>query len=325
MSSPWWFALALLALPIWWHRQKRERVVAVPLATARFLPHADPQQRRVWAWVDRVLLLLRCLLLVCAIAWLADLVLPWRGDTVLIGAGVEPAWVERQIADAGFKDAARIVLPAGDTLGWLRVHEREWHDDARLLVVASQPMPALVPRFRHRVDLRSIALPAQRSEHKVHIVSERAAQWSAMFAALDGSRRYLIEATPDAKTELIIWDVAHAPPPDLRAPLWWVGDASAFPELQKAPLAGGLRYADSARGRLWSATPASDVDSARTQFENWQHLHYTPVVFTAPSQVFTADASAPMTSGSGALRDFLALLLVGLFALERILTHARRT
>ncbi|PWF47592.1 BatA domain-containing protein [Massilia glaciei] len=324
MSSLWWWALALLTLPIWWHRQKRERLKAEPLATARFLPRANPQQQRVWAWVDRALLLARCLLLACAIAWLADLVLPWRGDTVLVGAGVDPAWAERQIADAGFKKAARIDLPAGDALAWLRVHEREWHDDARLLVVASQPMQAVVPRFRHRVELRSMALPPARSEHRVAIVSERAEQWRAMFAALDGPRRYLIETTPSPKTELVIWDVAQAPPVDLRAPLWWVGDTAAFPELGKAASVDGLRYADSARGRLWSAAPPMDAGAARSQFETWQRLHYPPVPFTAPSQVFAADPSSPITSGSGALRHFLGLALLALFALERTLTHARR-
>ena len=45
--SLWWLALPILLLPIWWHRQKRESVQAVPLATARFLPAADPRQGRV--------------------------------------------------------------------------------------------------------------------------------------------------------------------------------------------------------------------------------------------------------------------------------------
>src|SRR4051812_4235600 len=86
----WWLALPVLLLPVWWHRQRRERSKAVLLATARFLPNSDPQHQRVWHWVDRALLLLRCLLLLLAIGWLADLALPWRGDSVLIVPGNEP-------------------------------------------------------------------------------------------------------------------------------------------------------------------------------------------------------------------------------------------
>ena len=107
----WWLALPILLLPVWWHRQKRESVKAVPLATARFLPGADPRQVRVWAWSDRILLLLRCLLLVAVIARLADLVYPWRDDAVLVAPGTDAASVEQQATAAGMAKAPRIIPP----------------------------------------------------------------------------------------------------------------------------------------------------------------------------------------------------------------------
>ena len=61
MISLWWFALPVLLLPIWWHRQKKERTNVAMLATARFLPATSPEQQRVWRWVHVTLLLLRCL------------------------------------------------------------------------------------------------------------------------------------------------------------------------------------------------------------------------------------------------------------------------
>jgi hypothetical protein len=125
----WWLALPLLLLPIWWHRQKRQRLKAEPLATARFLPSSAPQQLRVWQWSDRLLLLARCLLLVALIAWLAVTVFPWRGDTVLVDAGVDQAWADQQIRSAGFAIAARETMPA-DVLPWLHRHEHEWRGDA---------------------------------------------------------------------------------------------------------------------------------------------------------------------------------------------------
>jgi hypothetical protein len=324
MSALWWLALPVLLLPVWWHRQKRERVEAEPLATARFLPPAAPQQRRVWRWTDRLLLLARCLLLLVLIALLAGLTLAWRGDTVLVAPGTDPAWLERQVRDAGFTDARRLDLPAGDPLAWLASHEREWKAGARLLVAGAITMPAVAPQFRHRIELRSAAQPFAKAEHRVAVVSERAAQWRALFAALDG--RYLVTGIADAQSELIVWDVPAAPPADLRAPLWWIADASAFPELRNAPSVDGMRYADSARGRLWSSPtwPPADADAARALFESWQRLHYAPVAYPAPSQVIAASASAPVVPGAGALRDVLVMALAALFALERILAHASR-
>lgn len=324
MNSWWWMALPVLLLPIWWHRQKRERVKAAPLATARFLPRADPQQLRIWRWTDRLLLLVRCLLLAGVIALLADLALPWRGDTVLVGPGTDAAWLERQVADAGFKDARRLVLPAGDPLAWLASHEREWRRGARLLVAGNVPMSAVQPRFRHRVELRTSAAPFANPEHRVAIVSKRAAQWRVLFAALDG--RYVVTGIPDAQSELIVWDVAGAPPANLRAPLWWIGDASAFPELRNAPSVDGIRYADSARGRLWSSAdwPPADVGAARSLFESWRRLHYAPVAYPAPSQVIAASPTAGGAAEAGVLRELLVIALAALFALERMLAHASR-
>lgn len=314
MTSLWWLALALLLLPIWWHRQKRERAHTQPLATARFLPRTDPLEQRIWRWVDRALLLVRLLLLTFVIAWLADLVLPWRGDTVLVVPGTDSAWAEQQSKDAGFAKARRITLPVHDAFAWFAQHEREWRPDARILMLGDVPMPAAVPRLAHQLVVRSRPAPFAKSERHVAIVSQRASQWRVLFTALNG---YVIDDEPGAKSELIVWDVPQAPPAGLRAPLWWIGDATAFPELKG-------RYADSARGRLWSEAPAMDADAGRALFETWQRLHYAPVAYPTPTQVIAAAPGAAMAPASGALHSMLVFALMALFALERILAHASR-
>jgi hypothetical protein len=324
MNSLWWTALPVLLLPVWWHRQKRERVKAEPLATARFLPRADPQQRRVWRWTDRVLLIVRCLLLLGVIALLAELVLPWRGDSVLVAPGTDPAWLERQVAEAGFQKASRIALPAGDPLTWLASHEREFKMSARLLVAGDIPMPALQPQFRHRVELRTSKQQFPKADRHVAVVSKRPDRWRALFAALDGPQRYIVSDAPEARTELIVWDVPEAPAAGVRAPLWWIGDASAFPELRNAPSIEAIPYADSARGRLWSVSPPADPDAARSLFDTWQRLHVAPLAFPAPSGALVATPSARLGDDVGALRDQLLAAIAALFALERILAHASR-
>lgn len=327
MISLWWLALPVLLLPIWWHRQKRERVNATPLATARFLPRTDPQQQRVWRWTDRILLLVRCLLLVTVIAWLADMVLPWRGDAVLVAPGTDSAWAAQQAREAGFGAAETTLLPTGDVFGWLAKHEREFQAEARILVVGDVPMPAVRPALAHQVVVRSKPAKAvDPGSMRIAIVSKRAAQWRALFAALDKPQRYVIGEKADGNEALLIWDVPEAPPAGLRAPLWWIGDATAFPELKNAPAVDGLRYADSKRGRLWThpAWPAASPDAAREQYETWQRLEGFVAPYTAPSQVLAASPAATQAPVNGALRYFLTIALLALFALERILAHAKR-
>jgi hypothetical protein len=344
----WWLALPVLLLPIWWHRQKRQRLKAEPLATARFLPSAAPEQLRVWQWRDRLLLLARCLMLVVLIAWLAATIFPWRGDTVLVDAGADNAWTEQQIIAAGMTAAQRVDLPAADLPGahglqWLRMHERDWRPGARLLIVARSDqiaMPARLPQFSHPVELRtklaataSTAAPVQ---HRIvlNTVAERGTLWRSLFSAFDqgGSGRYLIAAAPDADTELIVWDAPDAPPANWRAPNWWVSATGvAFPELSNAAtlVVNGvtLKYADTPRGRVWAsdAWPARDADTARAIYDAWQLLAAAPApIYPTPSQSFGAVRSAPPAITGTKPASWLALALLALFAIERILTHARR-
>ena len=326
MTSLWWWALPVLLLPVLWHRQKREQDQAAPLATARFLPASRPVQLRAWRWNDVLLLILRCLLLLALIALLADPVLPWRGDSVLVVPGADPAYVDKQLHDAGLTDARRIDLPGRDAYAWLHAHEREFEPQARLLVLGDVAMPAALPRFRHVVTVRTHAAPVAPSEHHVAVYSRRAGDWRTLFAALDGPAAYVIDERAVPTTELVIWDLPQSPPAGLRAPLWWVVDATAFPELARAPQVDGLRSLDTPRGRLWSAAwlPPSDADSARTMFDTWQRLHVGVRPYTASPQTPAVDARAPAGPAGGALRDALAAALLVLFGLERMLTHVRR-
>lgn len=322
MNQLWWFALPILLLPVWWHRRKREQHKAELLATSRFLPRAEPRQTREWRWNDLILLLVRCLMLATIIAWLADPVMPWRGDTVIVAAGTDAKWADAQAAQAGLAKADRLSMPAAQTIGWLRTHQREWRLDARLLVLGDVPMPALLPEFGRRIELRTLARQPEKSERRVHIASERPELWRRVFA-LGG---IAIDAAPGAKTSLIVWDRKDAPPPSLRAPLWLVTETAAFPELAKAPQVDGLRYADSARGRLWHSEtwPPASLEAARTLLDDLARLHAGPPSYTSPSRVFEASSNARAPEPSGALRDMVMALLAALFVLERILTHARR-
>ncbi|MYM21348.1 hypothetical protein GTP46_01615 [Duganella sp. FT135W] len=307
----WWLALPVLLLPIWWHRQKRQRVKAESLATARFLPSAPPEQLRVWQWRDKLLLVVRCLMLVTLIAWLAATILPWRGDTVLIDSGADPAWVEKEIAAAGFSTATRMPLP-DDALQWLRTNERDWRSDAKLLLIARAgqiAMPARVPQFSHQLSIRTQLAAAQEApiaalraaatdKAETHIAlaapATRVTAWRSLFAAFDSvgdaARHYKLTSEPDARTTLIVWDTQNAePPPTWRAADWWIAAAS--------PLAAAPSPVDAVRVSA-ASTPAAraalatfpELANASTLTINGLTLKYTD---SPRGRLWTSDVFPP--------------------------------
>ena len=345
----WWLALPILILPIWWHRQKRQRTRAKALATARFLPAAEPQQQRIWQWTERLLLLVRCLMLLALIALLADLVSSSRGDTVLIAKGLDKTWVEQQIQQTKMQQAQQFnfcgqaacapiqLIEQQNILSWLSAHEVQWSKPARILILAHDTEVAMsaqqVP-FTHQVELRLQATTKkpEPEEHHITVVSARAELWSALFKSFEsaglGNARYIISTRPNSKTELIVWESGAVPDPSWRAATWWLSDANAFPALKFDNEFGSnqqTRYADSAVGRLYlSNWQISEEVDARALFTLWQTMRATPEPFVAYSQVFPVSEKKPAAAIGGQWTNAIGFLLALLFTIERSLSHARR-
>lgn len=331
MQPLWWLALPVLLLPLWWHLRKRERTRSEILATARFLPAATPQQQRVPRWRDVLLLLVRLALLLALIAWLAVLAMPWKGDTVLLDPALEhEPWAAQQIKAAGMSGAERIALPP-DVWSWLARNEHEWSPGARFLVLArSVPMPALAPRLAHAVQVQlapaaKVPAAAPRERHVVVVAPpERMARWRALFAAFDtaGASRYVVGDTPTPATQLIVWDRPDATPPlAWQAPLWWRTDQPQAGKGGAAPAA-----AKSPQGMVWHAPqwPLDDLDGARALYEAWQQALGQPDAYPLPAQAFPAARKSPLPAPLARSPEWLALALLALFAMERMLAHARR-
>ena len=335
----WWLALPLLLLPIWWHRQKRERQQTEPLASARFLPATAPQQQRVWRWTETLLLLLRCVLLSVLIAWLADTVLAWRGDTVLLAPELDAVWAEQQIKEAGMASAERLPIcsPAENCaaiLDWVAQHERAWRPSARLLLLAKAeqlPLTAHLPQLAHPLILRvqeastgsassASSAPTPLRQRHITLVTNatRRPQWLALFAAFElagtGSPRTVFDSEPNAQTELLIWDDAtSAPPTNWRAPLWWIAAAPVLPEAAQTTalrIEGiDLRYADSARGRFWFSSdwPPRDAQTLRGLYASWQLLTQTTAAYPVTNQTLPA----PIVHSASAAANFFTSLTAG--------------
>jgi hypothetical protein len=342
----WWLALPLLLLPIWWHRQKRQRTRAKALATARFLPAAEPQQQRVWLWTERVLLVLRCMMLIALIALLADLVSPSRGDTVLIAKGMEKAWVDQAIQQAHMQQAEQLTFCASascaplelsdekNILSWFSTHETQWSKQARILILANDSqvsMPAQQTQFAHQVELRlqATAKKTEPEEHHITVVSERADLWNALFKSYEsaglGNARYIISTLPDAKTELIIWESVEAPNPAWRAAHWWLSDARSFPGVKMDKKFDDVAYADTALGRLWLTDwKIREENDARALYVLWQKMRAAPAPYFAYSMALPVSEKNQPWSTGGQWTSALGLLLALLFAIERSLSHVSR-
>jgi hypothetical protein len=165
---------------------------------------------------------------------------------------------------------------------------------------------------------------------------EQLAAWRATFAAFEsaGHGRYIVEDKPGAGTELIVWDSPAAPPPGWHAPLWWLPrPAPLAAPGAKEPIANSLtingltlQITDSPRGRLWSspALPPQNADAARALYETWQSLTRPAQPYPLPAQQLPPRRSAPLAMPATPPAAWLAYLLLALFALERLITHARR-
>jgi len=345
----WWLALPLLLLPWWWHRQKRQRLKAEALATARFLPAAEPQQLRIWQWRDRLLLVVRCLLLVALLAWLAATILPWRGDTVLLDHGADPAWAQQQIDAAGMAQAQRLDLPE-QPLHWLAAHEREWRAAARVLIVGRAEriaMPAHPPQFAHAVTLKTTSgasaaaastLPPQ--EIVLATTPERAPLWRALLAAFASAgsapgqsiQPLRVVEIPGPASSLIIWDRPEAAPANWQAPHWWHGMQVSAPSglaAARALSVNGikLQYTDTARGRVWTSDvfPPRDAEAAHALYESWQQLQPAAAPpYGLASQQWASAVPVSASVAEDQPARWLAYLLLALFMIERILSHARR-
>ena len=254
MNSAWLLALPLILLPVWWHRRRREQGGAQPLASARFVPRAEPQKKRMWRWRERLLLMLRCLLLAAVIGWLADFVLPWRPDAVIIVPGTDPAWALRQIQAARLDNADRLALATPDAFGWLAHREREWQTGARVLLLGDVAMPALLPRTRLQLEVRSQPRTGMQAERRVFLAGAYADKWRRLFTALDGPHRYRIGgaygATPfdasvppppdaaQARAVFEAWEQRNFAPPAYTTPSQRIGPDLDAP----SPDSGALRY-----------------------------------------------------------------------------------
>jgi hypothetical protein len=325
-------------LPLWWHLRKRQRVRAETLATARFLPAADPQQQRVPRWRDRLLLLLRLALLLALIAWLAVLSMPWRGDTVFIDPVLEAQpWTRIQIDAAGMGHAERVALPP-DALSWLARNERAWRGNARFLVLAqSLPMSATPPRLGHATHIQlapavlaQTGADAVRHQHQIVLAvrGERLTAWRALLAAFaaagDGRDQYLIVDAPTADTGLVIWDRPEAPPAAWHAPLWWRSTQAAASSSSVNGLP--LRVEDTPQGRFWNSPqwPLQDPEGARALYQSWQQLTMPMVAYPLPPHTEVQRRSSVLASPDSTPAPWLAWALLGLFMLEGWLSHARR-
>ncbi len=139
-SSLFLYALPAIALPVIAHLLARKRKKVIPWGAMQFLTKANPRARRSWRLKDRLLLLLRMLVLACFIVALARPLVPatWLGghdtrDLILVvdqsmstrwDFGQETAYerqiklVEELLSDYGATDFVRCVV-AGEKPQWL--------------------------------------------------------------------------------------------------------------------------------------------------------------------------------------------------------------
>lgn len=257
----WWLALPTVLLPLWWHRQRQKQQHVFPLASAQFLPTAEPQTVQVWRWRDLILLLLRLAMLLCLIALMAQFIRGQRGDTVFVSKKANGAWVAAQIAQLkqqsrslevmDYCEHAPCDIQTDSIFAWLEQHQAQWQDTSRWYLLAAETelsMPAQVPRFKPAFELRiaprlnagkDTASAAPLQTVPVYLNTARADEWRKWFQIFEVSSRgqlhFVFEDAVRSEVQLIVWEQEFPPAERLKAPLWWTTNRSLLQGAQTAP------------------------------------------------------------------------------------------
>ncbi len=159
MSVVYWlplFLLLVMALPLWWHRQRRRTPDSQLFAAAQFLPTVSPQQKRIWRWQQWLLLILRLLLIAVLVALLADIGVPFRQQTTLISAARAAQLREPDGLIFCARAGPECDIVSDDMWLWLARHEREWPPEKIITLEAfadELPMPAQRPLYAHTLRI----------------------------------------------------------------------------------------------------------------------------------------------------------------------------
>jgi hypothetical protein len=272
-----------------------------------------------------------CLCAACCwpvlIAWLADPVWPWRGDSVLVALAPTPAWSNARCEGrrSGVPAASRCPT-AMPTAGCTRTSA----NSSRRRVCWCWATWRCRPRCRAiapcRSTLRTLPVPRPASIPCVAIVGERP-EWrrcSPRSTARSASCSILQPNANDRTGDLGLGRTAAGEParaavvggrttPHSRS--WRQGAAGGRPALRRQPAWPRVDFPCLAAGGRASARACFPPGAPALR-----PFGPTP---TPPQAPIRRCAGLPGTA-SGALRDALAMALVALFALERILTHVRR-
>jgi hypothetical protein len=363
LFSAWWLALALVLLPIWWHRQKRQRHQATSLATAKFLIASEPQLLKIWRWYDIFLLLVRCLLLIFIIAFLAQVFITWRGDTVIVAKNVDSAWAEQKIKDAGMSKVARLSfcetqdcdLVGTDILKALENRQANWKENGRILVLANPQqieLSANPVQLQNALEIRihsqdQVAtkenLNKVKTPYLIQIVSEdtqRVAQWKTLFSTFNqlgiSPYSYIVSDKAQERTDLMIWESNQQPDTKLRATIWLTQQEKIFPTqtaFDQLSLSDEAKYlqmsfANSDQGRIWKGNiDLTKAEDARAFYAVWQQLafHQSPYFVNNEQLILPPSIIKKLVANmtDSDISKAFLALLIFLFALERSLVHAR--
>lgn len=354
VNALWWLLLPLIALPIWWHRLRRQSLKIHTLATAQFLAASAPQRRPVWRWRDWILLLLRCLILLTMLAILAAWYVSSRGDTVLIGRGLDPEWVKQELQASGMQQApqrafcstAECEIRTDDLLFWLEQQQTLWHPQSTILILASPDqlrMRGQAPQIAHNLQIRIAPVRSSNLQKKnlVHIAikSDRLPAWRRLFdgfeVAAQADQAFVLSDKITPSTSLAIWDLAAPADLNWRAPLTWLveekSDASAqtssnlnaefeSPLLQSLQIHSSITKVGQKPIQIWQMTmqkenPLQNIDAAKRLFEAWQSVQPRAQRITMQSLDLAASKRAEGLSNQEAASPWQQILLACLILL----------
>lgn len=241
-----------------------------------------------------------------------------------------------------------------DLLFWLAQQQAQWQPQARWLVLATAdqlPMSGTKPVLQHEVSIRiaprDINKPTKKTQMFIAINSARMDEWRRLFSAFEAAgtanQTFILSEKYEPQAALVIWDQALPLDNKWIAPLIWQTVDKEISldkniEISTNPYLKSLQITDSiyknSQNEVWTQVwsvnrktdwPLQGIEDAKKLFEAWQSVNSVGTAMQSQTIKIDKHSRPSITAIETNLQNYLLSLFIILFAIERSLTHVRRS
>lgn len=251
-----------------------------------------------------------------------------------------------------------------DLFFWIAQQQAQWQPQARWLVLATAdqlPMSGTKPVLQHEVSIRiaprDINKPTKKTQVFIAIKSARMDEWRRLFSAFEAAgtsnQTFILSEKYEPQAALVIWDQALPLDNKWSAPLIWQTvdkeisldkniKTSTNPYLKSLQITEKIqknlqniaKNTPQINQQIWTKVwtvnrktdwPLQRIEDAKKLFEVWQSVNAVGTPIQSQTIKIDKNSRPSVTAIESNLQNYLLILFIILFAIERSLAHVRRS